>query len=391
MANIQIETVKERLQDYIKKDVLNLYTVTGRLGVELDGEKKFFEAAKKAASIKTPVKENSILWVPLLWQNQVLVVCGLKTKKDYPEESIRVLEGLLDEITYEEFLKSQTKKLIDPRSNFVKALLETDQFKTMEQAIDMGDILGINLRSPQAAIFIKIPGLYKEIINKYRGMPKENMIVKVSRDRQAFMHKLSNAFDKNENNIIAYLEPDHYVVLKWARGQVNTLNSINFFKKKADFIKEIIEKETGITPTIGVGQYYPNLAGLRKSYRDARVALELGQKIWGESRNYHIVDVGMFIALSPKITFERKCELAYQILGPIFNDKSLYKTVSVFLENDMNLTEAARKLHLHRNTLIYRLDKVKKDIGLDPRKFSDAIQIKLGMILYSPSQVACET
>jgi carbohydrate diacid regulator len=142
---------------------------------------------------------------------------------------------------------------------------------------------------------------------------------------------------------------------------------------------------TGIVPTIGVGQYYPGAEGLRKSFSDAKVAIELGEKIWGPGKVYHITDVGMFIALSNKIPFERKCELAYQVMGKIFSDDSLYKTVSIFLENDMNLSEAAKKLHLHRNTLIYRLDKIKKLIGLDPRKFSDAIKIKLGLVLYAPT------
>lgn len=389
-ATDRANIIRDNLASLIKKDLSNIYAITGRFGVELDDSKKFHEEARHAADQKGPVKKGDIVWVPLIWQNQVIAVCGLKASKIEVDEEVKLLEGLLDEITYEEFLKDQTQKMIDPRSDFIKTLLEKNQITTMEQAIDMGDILGINLRSPQSIILVKVPGLRKKFINKHRGIPKENLMIKLSKDSQDFMHKISTAFEKNENNIIAFLEPDLYVVLKWARGQVNTLNSINFFKNKAKFIKEIVEKETGIIPTIGVGQYYPNLSGLRKSYRDAKVALELGERIWGDGNIYHIVDVGMFVALSPKISFERKCELAYQILGPIFNDKSLYKTVSVFLENDMNLTEAARKLHLHRNTLIYRLDKVKKDIGLDPRKFSDAIQIKLGMILYSPSQVACE-
>jgi DNA-binding PucR family transcriptional regulator len=98
----------------------------------------------------------------------------------------------------------------------------------------------------------------------------------------------------------------------------------------------------------------------------------------------------MYISLSENVSPERKAELAHQILGDILKDKDLHKTIKVFLEMNMSLTDAAKKLHLHRNTLIYRLEKIKKEYGLDPRKFSDAVQIKLGLMLYSPESKKCD-
>jgi carbohydrate diacid regulator len=92
----------------------------------------------------------------------------------------------------------------------------------------------------------------------------------------------------------------------------------------------------------------------------------------------------MFITLA-NISQDRKAELAHQILHPLLRDQQLYKTVRLFLTSGLNLTEAAAKLHIHRNTLIYRLDKTKKLIGLDPRHFDDALQIKLGLMFYQPT------
>ncbi len=135
------------------------------------------------------------------------------------------------------------------------------------------------------------------------------------------------------------------------------------------------------TATIGVGQYYPDLRGVRKSYQDAKLALDVGAKVWGLGRVYHIKRVGMFITLA-NTSQDRKAELAHQILSPLLRDEQLFKTVQAFLASGLNLTEAAEKLHIHRNTLIYRLDKTKKLINLDPRHFDDALQIKLGLMFY---------
>jgi carbohydrate diacid regulator len=89
----------------------------------------------------------------------------------------------------------------------------------------------------------------------------------------------------------------------------------------------------------------------------------------------------MFITLA-NTSQDRKAELAHQILSPLLRDEQLFKTVQAFLASGLNLTEAAEKLHIHRNTLIYRLDKTKKLITLDPRHFDDALQIKLGLMFY---------
>lgn len=348
-------------------------------------DKKFFPAAARAATLKKDTADEKYIWHPIMWQEKVVVICGLKKNPTANAEETKMIDGLLNEMSYEFFLRDQLNKLLDPKSNFISELLRSNKFTNLDQAIDRADIIGLNLRSPQAVILIKVPGLFKNFHEKCRTATEDKAAVLIDNECLKITKALQAAFQNYEQNIFARLEPDIFVCLKWARGQINTLNTINFYKKKAEYISSIIEKETKIKPTIGVGQYYPGLSGLKKSYSDAQIALSLGEKIWGGEAVYHIADVGLFVALSQETTFDRKCELAHQVLGPIFDDRSLLKTVDIFLENDMNLTEASKKLHLHRNTLIYRLDKIKKETGLDPRLFSDAIQIKLGLMLYGPA------
>lgn len=381
--------VREKIRSYVEKDLSNFYALTGGMGLEFGKEKRYFEMAKKAAQEKSIRKEGPIYWVPLILEEKVIAVCGIKNNKKEPTEEINLLSGLMSEIQYNNFLKKQTEKFIDPKSDFIRKLLETREIKNFDQAIDMGDILGINLRSPQAVILIKTPGLFKKLHNKYKNIDQERTTTKINIETQEIISTISAAFKNYDQNIIACLEPDIFIILKWAKGDINTLNTIKFFKEKSKYIEMVLEKKFNIDVAIGTGQYYPGLSGLRKSYNDAKIALSLGEKIWNVGGVYHISDIGMFISLSQDINFERKCELAHQLMGEVFKDKSLYKTIKIFLDNNMNLTESAKKLHLHRNTLIYRLDKVKNEIGLDPRKFSDAVQLKLGFMLYNPFSSKC--
>jgi carbohydrate diacid regulator len=179
------------------------------------------------------------------------------------------------------------------------------------------------------------------------------------------------------------LGSDQFVLSKGISGEgLTTRNTTRYLKEKADQLHAVLVAALPKqTISIGAGQYYPDLGGLRKSYQEAKLSLLVGTKVWGAGRVYHIKQVGMFVTLA-NVAQERKAELAHQILHPLLRDEQLYKTVQTFLTAGLNLTEAAEKLHVHRNTLIYRLDKTKKVIGLDPRVFDDALQIKLGLMFY---------
>lgn len=381
--------LRNQLVKIITERVPNVYGITGGMGIEFGKEKRFFETAQKAAQKKSSVKDKNIYWVPFFIEPKNIIVCGIKSKNN-PKEEITLIQGLVSELKFEFFLQKQLDKFIDPKSKFVKSLLESDDFKSFDQAIEKGDIIGVNLRSPQAVVIVEVPGLFKKVHDQNKNKSAEDISLEITKACQNVISSIGKAFKNYDQNIAGCIAPDTFVVLKWAGGEVNTLNTIKFYKEKAEYIRQIVDGETGLRSTTGVGQYYSGLSGLKKSYHDAQNALDLGRKIWGGGRTYHIVDIGMFISLSEKVSYERKAELAYQILGEVIRDKDLYKTMKTFFEMNMNLTDAAKKLHLHRNTLIYRLDKIKRELGLDPRKFSDAVHIKLGLLLYSPNNKRCD-
>ena len=379
------KNIKKQLIKTILEKVPNLVAVTGGMGISYGENKKFYQDAKDAAQNIKTIKKNDIIWVPLQIKNRVELVIGYLDNKR-GGVSKKLLEGLYDEIKYKHFLNEQVLKFSNPKGSFIKNLLTKTEIKNIEQAIDRGDIVGVNLRSPQAIYLVKAPGFKKKIKKNVDKKDNLDCLKKLNSECKKIKNIISNGFQKNEQNIITHLEDDLFVLLKSAGGTVNTLNSIEYFKKKAGYIKKLIEKITGPGITIGIGQYYPGIEGLRKSFADAKSALEIGTKIWGEDKIYHITDIGMFITLSEKVSQERKCELANQILGEILTKKENLKTVNEFLKSEMNLTVASKRLHLHRNTLIYRLENIKKITGLDPRKFKDAVQIKMGLMLYTPEK-----
>jgi carbohydrate diacid regulator len=136
------------------------------------------------------------------------------------------------------------------------------------------------------------------------------------------------------------------------------------------------------TVTISVGRHHPGITGFPRSYQDARAALSLGRRFHGPNRVHCLDSLGIaaFVGVADERT---KIDLATYLLTPLDHEPELLATVSMFFAQDCCPSRTARELAIHRNTLSYRLDKITSLTGLDPRRFDEAVQIRLALLLRS--------
>src|SRR6185369_16030168 len=131
---------------------------------------------------------------------------------------------------------------------------------------------------------------------------------------------------------------------------------------------------------IGVGSFYRGKDGAILAYEEARRALNLGLSIGEQKNMYHIDDLGMIATLAGG-NKKWQDNFVRRLLMKLLAEEYLLETVEVFFDKNMSLTQTSKQLNIHRNTLLYRLDKIKKVTGLDPRKFNDAVELKVALIL----------
>ncbi|MDO8507268.1 MAG: helix-turn-helix domain-containing protein [bacterium] len=337
-------------------------------------------------------EEKYFSCTPIVYEDKVIgAVCAGDDKKEDSLEFAGLAKGLAEVLLYEEFLVKNIHVANDLRSDFIKEILTGTKIQTTEEAVEQGDIIGVNLRFKYAVMIFKIDDLYQTYIEHNKKMRIETARAKFQEYLKGIEDNLLCSFEGEIQNCIVYIGDGKFVILKEIKGDgTDTLNSFKTLKDSGKQIYAVLKKKFPDRVRVSVGQYYQGLSGLRKSYEDSNIALRLGEKVLTESGVYHILDVAMFVGLLGDVASTRKNELSYQVLRKLYMDKDLLKTTSVFLENGMNLTEASKKLHLHRNTLIYRLHKVKELIGLDPTRFYDALQIKLGLMDTSEQGVPAE-
>lgn len=137
------------------------------------------------------------------------------------------------------------------------------------------------------------------------------------------------------------------------------------------------------TVVIGIGTVAMHLRDLAKSYKEAQIAIEVGKVFDTEKYiiNYENLGIGRLIYQLPTTLCEMFLQEVFKKNPIDALDKETLFTINKFFENNLILSETARKLFVHRNTLVYRLEKIKKLTGLDLREFDDAITFKVALMV----------
>lgn len=154
----------------------------------------------------------------------------------------------------------------------------------------------------------------------------------------------------------------------------------------AKVLAQAIYEETEINVEIGIGGEIKNIYEMNSSYSQATASIRLARLLKDKGNVFAYREYVYYKILEdiPKIRVEEYLSMITSGNSvEIFNDKEMIETADEFFKNDLNLSETARKLFLHRNTLTYRLDKIENLTGLDIRKFDDAVTFKSALILYN--------
>ncbi len=206
------------------------------------------------------------------------------------------------------------------------------------------------------------------------------MIIKISNRTDISVYDvLQNLFpDKNKDFVININETD-IALVKEIKANVDPKD----IDKLADSIVDTLSGEFYTHCTIGIGTVVDGIKGLAKSFKEAQVALEVGKVFDTEKTIIRYDNLGV-----ARLIYQLPTTLCDIFLKEVFKRGSIESldhetlfTIQKFFENNLNVSETSRKLFVHRNTLVYRLEKIKKITGLDLREFEDAIIFKVALMV----------
>lgn len=190
---------------------------------------------------------------------------------------------------------------------------------------------------------------------------------------------LQSLFPARTKDFITMLDNENTVLVK----ELKSSDDYREIESTAKIILDTINTELMVKAYIGIGSAVESISDLVRSYREAKTALFVGGIFENDKFifSYNKLGIGRLI-------YQLPAPLCRLFLQEVFNEGSFEAldaetilTIQKFFENNLNISETSRQLYVHRNTLVYRLDKIQKITGLDLRKFDDAIIFKVSMLV----------
>ena len=190
---------------------------------------------------------------------------------------------------------------------------------------------------------------------------------------------VQNLFPDKTKDFVINISENDIALVKEVKSDVDGKD----LEKLARSISDALSSEIFTHALVGIGTPVVGVKDLARSFKEAQVALEVG-KVFDTEKNvisYDNLGIGRLIYQLPTTL----CELFLnEVLKKesidVMDSETIY-TIQKFFENNLNVSETSRKLFVHRNTLVYRLDKIKKLTGIDLREFDDAITFKVAMMV----------
>ena len=199
--------------------------------------------------------------------------------------------------------------------------------------------------------------------------PEENLVLET----------LKGIYATSTKDFVTVVDESHIILVK-ALEEGEGYRELNHVAKS---LVDIVNTEAMVNVRVAYGTIVSEIKDVSKSYKEAGIALDVGRIFYAEKNilAYNELGIGRLIHQLPVSLCEMFLNEVFAGKAVSQFDEETLSTVHKFFENNLNISETARQLFLHRNTLVYRLEKIQKKTGLVVRVFDDALTFKIALMV----------
>ncbi len=186
-------------------------------------------------------------------------------------------------------------------------------------------------------------------------------------------------FSSKTKDFITAVDEKNIILVK----EVKPSENYDDMNKTAKVIVDMLNTEAMSSVNVAYGTIVNEIKEVSRSYKEAKLALDVGKIFYSDRKIIAYSNLGI-----GRLIYQLPIPLCKMFIKEIFDGKSpdefdeeTLTTINKFFENSLNVSETSRQLYIHRNTLVYRLDKLQKSTGLDLRVFEDAITFKIALMV----------
>lgn len=253
--------------------------------------------------------------------------------------------------------------------NMVSAYREQFDRNSFMQNVVLGNMLVVDMYNKAKKLHIE-------------AAQRVVFIIEVSGKKDGVvMETVKNLFASTTRDFVTEVDEKSVILVK----DVRDMDTDEELMELAKMLVDNLQTEAMVKVRTGFGNRVDLLQDIARSYQEAKMALEVGNIFYAENNtvSYSKLGIGRLIYQLPSSLCEMFLKEVFGEKIPDIFDEETTSTIHKFFENNLNISETARQLYVHRNTLVYRLERIEKVLGLDIRTFEDAMLFKIALMVIS--------
>jgi carbohydrate diacid regulator len=193
------------------------------------------------------------------------------------------------------------------------------------------------------------------------------------------LENVKSLFSAKTKDFITAVDEKNIILVK----EVKPSEGYEDLTKTAQVIVDMMNTEASSQVHVAFGTIVNEIKEVSRSYKEAKMALDVGKIFYSDKTivAYNRLGIGRLIYQLPLPLCKMFIKEIFEGRNPDDFDEETLITINKFFENNLNVSETSRQLYIHRNTLVYRLDKLQKSTNLDLRVFEDAITFKIALMV----------
>ncbi len=357
-------------------------------------------SAQKLLSTLNEIKEISQLELALFQANGKMVVSTTDVDIEIENTVSQFWDEVSTEQTYENYhlfkinIENETEYVLGTfgavDNGIVIGKMAASQIRTLIlskseefdrnvfiQNVLLGNLLTIDMFSKAKKLHIEAKPRVTYVIDT--GNKNTDLVVELVRN-------LSNL---KAGDFVTTVDEHSVVLVKDISNLDSNLrgNGTEFEEELEGIAKSLVDSlhmEAMVKVRVGYGNVAKEISDITQSFQEAKMALQVGKVFYAEKDtiSYGKLGIGRLIYQLPMSLCNMFIKEVFGNKIPeVLEDEEAMSTINKFFENNLNISETARQLYVHRNTLVYRLERIEKEIGLDIRKFDDAMTFRIAVMV----------